>query len=124
MTPLADLFDLLREAAPVMAKGAGYTLAFALASMVGGLVLGFPAAVLRIATPLIFATLGELVSERAGVLNLGIEGIMLLSAMTGFAAAYGSGSLWVGVAAAVSLVLLGIGWLVFKRFERDVLKEI
>ena len=49
MTPLADLFDLLREAAPVMAKGAGYTLAFALASMVGGLVLGFPAAVLRIA---------------------------------------------------------------------------
>ena len=49
MTPLTDLFDLLREAAPVMAKGAGYTLAFALASMVGGLVLGFPAAVLRIA---------------------------------------------------------------------------
>ncbi|MDQ0392340.1 ABC transporter permease [Labrys monachus] len=64
--------------------------------------VGFFAAVLRIATPLIFATLGELVSERAGVLNLGIEGIMLLSAMTGFAAAYGSGSLWVGVAAAVA----------------------
>ena len=49
MTPLTDLFDLLREAAPVMAKGAGYTLVFALASMAGGLVLGFPAAVLRIA---------------------------------------------------------------------------
>jgi cystine transport system permease protein len=49
VTPLTDLFDLLREAAPVMAKGAGYTLVFALASMVGGLVLGFPAAVLRIA---------------------------------------------------------------------------
>jgi cystine transport system permease protein len=49
VTSLTDLFDLLREAAPVMAKGAGYTLAFALASMVGGLVLGFPAAVLRIA---------------------------------------------------------------------------
>lgn len=49
MTSLTDLFDLLREAAPVMAKGAGYTLAFATASMVGGLVLGFPAAVLRIA---------------------------------------------------------------------------
>jgi cystine transport system permease protein len=49
VTSLADLFDLLREAAPVMAKGAGCTLAFALASMVGGLVLGFPAAVLRIA---------------------------------------------------------------------------
>jgi cystine transport system permease protein len=49
VTALTDLFDLLRDAAPVMAKGAGYTLAFAVASMVGGLVLGFPAAVLRIA---------------------------------------------------------------------------
>jgi cystine transport system permease protein len=46
---LAELIDLLREAAPVMAKGAGYTLAFAVASMAGGLVLGFPAAILRLA---------------------------------------------------------------------------
>ena len=45
--------------------------------------VGFLAAILRIATPLIFATLGEMLSERAGVLNLGIEGIMLISAMTG-----------------------------------------
>ena len=41
--------------------------------------VGFLAAILRIATPLIFATLGEMLSERAGVLNLGIEGIMLIS---------------------------------------------
>ena len=40
-------------------------------------------------------------SERAGVLNLGIEGIMLISAMTGFSAAYFSGNLWIGIAAAV-----------------------
>jgi ABC-type uncharacterized transport system permease subunit len=64
--------------------------------------VGFFAAILRIATPLIFATLGELISERAGVLNLGIEGIMLLSAMTGFTAAYFSGSLWLGILAAVA----------------------
>ena len=44
---MRDLLDLLREAAPVMLTGAGYTLLFALASMVGGLALGFPAAVLR-----------------------------------------------------------------------------
>ena len=44
---LMELFDLLREAAPVMLTGAGYTLLFAVASMVGGLALGFPAAVLR-----------------------------------------------------------------------------
>lgn len=45
--PFMELFELLRDAAPVMLKGAGYTLMFALASMVGGLALGFPAAILR-----------------------------------------------------------------------------
>src|SRR4029077_400173 len=64
--------------------------------------VGLFAAIIRIATPLIFATLGELFAERAGVLNLGIEGIMLLSAMTGFTAAYFSGDLWVGIAAAAA----------------------
>jgi ABC-type uncharacterized transport system permease subunit len=63
---------------------------------------GFFAALLRIATPLLFATMGELITERAGVLNLGIEGTMLLGAMTGFTSAYFTGSLWVGVAAALA----------------------
>ena len=49
MTSLAEWGDLLREAAPVLAKGAGTTLAFAVASMAGGLALGFPTAVLRVA---------------------------------------------------------------------------
>ena len=52
--------------------------------------VGFFAAMIRIATPLLFATIGELFAERSGVLNLGIEGIMLLSAMTGFSAALDS----------------------------------
>jgi simple sugar transport system permease protein len=64
--------------------------------------VGFFAAIVRIATPLILATLGELFAERAGVLNLGIEGIMLLSAMTGFTAAYFSGDLWLGIGAAAA----------------------
>ena len=64
--------------------------------------VGFFAAVIRIATPLILATLGEMFTERGGVLNLGIEGIMLLSAMTGFSAAYFSGSLWLGILAAMA----------------------
>ncbi len=63
--------------------------------------IGFFAAMIRIATPLLYGTIGELFAERSGVLNLGIEGIMLLSAMTGFSAAYFSGSLWIGVGAAV-----------------------
>ena len=70
--------------------------------------VGFLAAIIRIATPLAFATLGEMLSERSGVLNLGIEGIMLLSAMTGFTAAYYSGNLWVGVlVAAATGALMG-----------------
>ncbi len=63
--------------------------------------VGFFAAMIRIATPLLFATIGELYAERSGVLNLGIEGIMLLSAMTGFSAAYFTGSLWLGIGAAL-----------------------
>jgi simple sugar transport system permease protein len=64
--------------------------------------LGFFAALLRIATPLLLATMGELYAERSGVLNLGIEGTMLLGAMTGFTAAYFTGSLWLGIVAAVA----------------------
>jgi ABC-type uncharacterized transport system permease subunit len=71
--------------------------------------LGFLAALLRIATPLLLATMGELYAERSGVLNLGIEGTMLLGAMTGFTAAYFSGSLWLGVVAALATgALLGL----------------
>ena len=57
-------------------------------------------AVLRIATPLIFGTLGVLLCERAGVLNLGIEGIMVAGAFTGWLAVYQGAPLWAGVAAA------------------------
>nr|WP_205520716.1 ABC transporter permease [Propylenella binzhouense] len=63
--------------------------------------VGFFAALVRISTPLLLASLGELLSERSGVLNLGIEGIMLFGAMTGFTVAYFSGSLWLGVLAAL-----------------------
>ena len=57
----------------------------------------FWAAALRIATPLIFGTLGELVCERAGVLNLGIEGIFTAGAMSGWMAVYLGADLWTGV---------------------------
>ena len=60
----------------------------------------FWVAVLRIATPLIFGTLGVLLCERAGVLNLGIEGIMVAGAFTGWLAVYLGAALWIGVAVA------------------------
>ena len=60
----------------------------------------FWSAVLRIATPLIFGTLGVLLCERAGVLNLGIEGIMVAGAFAGWLAVYAGAPLWVGVGVA------------------------
>lgn len=62
--------------------------------------LSFWVAVLRIATPLILGTLGVLLCERAGVLNLGIEGIMVAGAFTGWLTVYIGAPLWLGVAAA------------------------
>lgn len=61
----------------------------------------FWAAVIRIASPLILATMGELICERAGVLNLGIEGIMVIGAFAGWMAVYQGLPLWGGVAAAM-----------------------
>lgn len=60
----------------------------------------FWAAAVRIASPLIFATMGELICERAGVLNLGIEGIMVFGAFAGWIAVYLGMPLWWGVAVA------------------------
>jgi len=62
----------------------------------------FWVAVLRIATPLILGTLGVLLCERAGVLNLGIEGIMVAGAFIGWLAVYQGAPLWLGVAAAAA----------------------
>lgn len=70
---------------------------------------GLWAAVLRIATPLIFGTLGALLCERAGVLNLGIEGIMTFGAMVGWLAVFNGADLWTGLlVAAICGALFGL----------------
>ncbi|UJW87476.1 ABC transporter permease [Devosia sp. SL43] len=61
----------------------------------------FWAAAVRIATPLIFGVLGALICERAGVLNLGIEGIFVAGAMAGWLAVYLGAGLWGGVLVAM-----------------------
>ncbi len=66
-------------------------------------------------TPLAIAGMGLLLNERVGVLNLGAEGMLLIGAVTGFAAANQSGSAWLGLGAgavAGAVVAAGFGWLV------------
>ncbi len=55
----------------------------------------------RAGTPLLFATLGEILTQRAGVLNLGVEGMMIVGALSGFMGSYYSHSPWIGVLTAM-----------------------
>jgi simple sugar transport system permease protein len=67
-----------------------------------GLLAGILDATVRAGTPLLLAALGELISERGGVLNLGVEGMMLVGALGGFMAAFLTGSAWVGFAVGIA----------------------
>ena len=58
------------------------------------------AAAVRSGTPILYATLGEILTEKAGILNLGLEGIMLMGAYSGFVVSMTSGDPWLGFAAA------------------------
>lgn len=68
-------------------------------------VLGIAAATLSLGTPLVIAAAGEVVLERSGVLNIGLEGTMLSSAFTAFSVSHISGSPWLGVLAATAVAL-------------------
>ncbi len=63
-------------------------------------------ATIRLATPLVLATIGEMFAERSGILNLGIEGTMLMGALSGFLTTYFTKSLWLGVIVASIVGLL------------------
>src|SRR5512134_1041352 len=72
--------------------------------------IAFLEATVRIATPLALAAVGESVTQRSGVINIGLEGAMLIGALAGAVAAIGAGSPWAGLAAAAALRLL-VGFL-------------
>jgi simple sugar transport system permease protein len=59
------------------------------------------AAGVRTGTVILFATIGEIFAERSGVLNLGVEGMMLMGAMTGYGVTWLTGNPWIGLAAAL-----------------------
>ncbi|MBI5567508.1 MAG: ABC transporter permease [Chloroflexi bacterium] len=62
--------------------------------------------ILLASAPLIFATLGEAITEKAGVINLSLDGSIMLSAMTGFGVALSTGSIWLGFIAAALVSML------------------
>lgn len=59
------------------------------------------AAAIRLATPYLYASIGEMFAQRSGVLNLGVDGIMLVGAFAAFYGTLTTGSVWIGVAAAM-----------------------
>jgi general nucleoside transport system permease protein len=70
------------------------------------IIMGIVYSAVRLATPYLYAAIGEMVSEISGVLNLGVDGIMLLSAYGAFFVALQSGNLWLGLFVGVILGLL------------------
>jgi simple sugar transport system permease protein len=85
------------------------------------------AASIRIAAPLIFAAVGEAFAERAGVVNIGLEGTMLLGAWAAFMATYSTGSSLVGVAAAVvagMLLTLILAYVCISRGANQIIAGI
>src|SRR4029077_12899015 len=74
---------------------------------------GVPVAVLggalRVSTPFLFVSLGECITEKAGRINLGLEGILVMGAMSGYGVSYMTGNPWLGViAAAFAGSILGL----------------
>jgi general nucleoside transport system permease protein len=81
----------------------------------------FLAAAVRIATPLLFAALGGILSERAGVFAVGLEGMMLAGAFAGVVAAHGSGLVLVGLVASIAggVMLAAVVAIATTRFRAD-----
>jgi general nucleoside transport system permease protein len=88
---------------------------------------GVPLAVLggalRVSTPFVFVSLGECLTEKSGRVNLGLEGILVMGAMSGYGISYLSGSAWLGVlAAGITGLMLGAlhGWLCGRPKVNDI----
>jgi ABC-type uncharacterized transport system permease subunit len=85
------------------------------------------AAAVRIAAPLIFAAIGETICEHAGVVNIGLEGTMLIGAWAGFMGMYYSGSALGGIAAAMlggMVITAALGYLCISRGANQIISGI
>src|SRR5471032_1594390 len=74
-----------------------------------GVPLGVLGGAIRVSTPFLFVSLGECITEKSGRINLGLDGILIMGAMSGSAVSYASGNPWLGViAAGIAGLLLGL----------------
>lgn len=92
-----------------------------------GVVVGILAGALRGGTPFLLVSLGECITEKSGKINLGLEGSLLLGAMSGYAVSLHTGNPWAGVAAAglMGAVLGAIhAWLVGRPGVNDIASGI
>jgi len=82
------------------------------------LVIALLAAAVQAGTPILYATLGEMLSEKSGVLNLGVEGVMAFASFAGFFVCHSTGSAWLGFLAggASGALLCGLHSLVCQVF--------
>ena len=71
----------------------------------GGVVLAVIGGAIRVSTPFLYVSLGECITEKSGRINLGLEGILVMGAVTGYALSYVTGNAWVGVLGAAGLSL-------------------
>lgn len=72
-------------------------------------IIGIISSGIRLATPYLFASIGEMFGQRSGVLNLGVEGQMLLGSFVAFFVTLKTGNLWLGVLAAMGVgALMGL----------------
>jgi len=71
-----------------------------------GFIVSLFAGTIRMSTPILFAALGDIFTQRSGILNLGLEGIMLMGALAAFVGTYFSGNLWIGILLAMLVGML------------------
>jgi general nucleoside transport system permease protein len=69
--------------------------------LTGAFAISVATGMVRISTPLLFGALGELITERSGIMNLGVEGNMLVGAFAGFVTAHATGNLWLSILVAI-----------------------